>query len=264
MKKLTFLCAVLAVCVQSKAQNNSLYINSAGNVGIGTTAPNALVDAFNGVQHSDRIRLSGQEYFQAANSSPDGVAFRLGVNRAGNRQLWIADSASAINATNMQFQFGLGSGVNYAFLDAISTDVTTYGNLIFQIGGGNVGIGTLTPGVKLDVNGTVRAVSYIATITSGTKYADFVFKPGYKLASLSTIEASIKKEGHLPGIPGEEEARAHGIDLASMQVKLLQKVEELTLHVIEQQKELDALKADNAAMNAKNATMQARLNAMAK
>jgi hypothetical protein len=102
---------------------------------------------------------------------------------------------------------------------------------------GNVGIGTTTPSYTLDVAGQVHATSFVAS--SGNNYADFVFKPDYKLPPLSDVEASIKKDGHLPGIPSEAEAKAHGIDLASMQVKLLQKIEELTLHVINQEKRLD-------------------------
>jgi TolA-binding protein len=99
---------------------------------------------------------------------------------------------------------------------------------------GNVGINTSSPGYTLDVAGQVHAASFVAS--SGNNYADFVFKPGYKLEPLSAVEASIQKDGHLPGIPSEAEAKAHGIDLASMQVKLLQKIEELTLHQIDEEK----------------------------
>ena len=102
--------------------------------------------------------------------------------------------------------------------------------------GGNVGIGTTSPGYMLDVAGQVHASAFVAPSQT---YADFVFKPGYKLEPLSDIETAIKKDGHLPGIPSEAEAKANGIDLASMQVKLLQKIEELTLHQIEQQKLLE-------------------------
>jgi hypothetical protein len=91
--------------------------------------------------------------------------------------------------------------------------------------------------VTIDGSGSIFANEFIAA--SGNVYPDFVFKPGYKVPSLSETEASIKKEGHLPGIPSEQEAKAHGINLADMQVKLLQKIEELTLHQIEQEKLLE-------------------------
>jgi hypothetical protein len=114
---------------------------------------------------------------------------------------------------------------------------------------GNVGIDTSSPGYTLDVNGQVHASSFVAS--SGNNYADFVFKPGYKLPPLSDVEASIKKDGHLPGIPSEAEAKANGIDLASMQVKLLQKIEELTLHQIDEEKRIEQLEKENAELREK-------------
>ena len=117
---------------------------------------------------------------------------------------------------------------------------------------GNVGIGTSSPGYKLEVSGSVRATSFVANANT---YADFVFRPGYQLPSLSEVEAAIKRDGRLPDIPSEEEAKAQGVDLARMQVKLLQKVEELTLYLLAhdktlqtQQRELQELRIENAAM----------------
>lgn len=106
---------------------------------------------------------------------------------------------------------------------------------------GKVGIGTNAPGYKLEVAGSVRALSFIS---NSTTYADFVFSPSYKLAELSEVEAQIRANGHLPDIPSAAEAKAQGIDLAAMQVKLLQKIEELTLHQIAQEKEIKTLRSE--------------------
>lgn len=95
------------------------------------------------------------------------------------------------------------------------------------------------------MGGSVRAASFISDTTT---YADFVFKPGYKLTSLAEVEAAIQRDGHLPGIPSEAEAREHGIDLSAMQVRLLQKVEELTLHVIALEKRTRSLEEENARL----------------
>ena len=105
---------------------------------------------------------------------------------------------------------------------------------------GKVGIGKANPSDELEVNGRVHAKSVKVDLEG---WADFVFKPEYNLPSLQQIEAYIKQNGHLEGIPSEEEALTSGIDLGQMNTLLLQKVEELTLHIIEKDKEIKALEA---------------------
>ena len=101
---------------------------------------------------------------------------------------------------------------------------------------GNIGIGTINPTSKLDINGTVRAKE---VKIEATGWADFVFSKDYELPSLKEIENHITTNNTLPGILSEKEVRENGIDLGEMQVKLLQKIEELTLYTIEQQKQID-------------------------
>ncbi|MNY60919.1 hypothetical protein D3C86_1975370 [compost metagenome] len=62
--------------------------------------------------------------------------------------------------------------------------------------------------------------------------------PNYHLPSLQETEQHIKEKGHLPGIPSAEEVKNNGVDLGEMNAKLLQKIEELTLHLIEQNKQM--------------------------
>ena len=79
-------------------------------------------------------------------------------------------------------------------------------------------------------------------------WADFVFKPNYKLMPLDELESFIKTNNHLPNIPSEAEVKADGINIAEMNAKLLQKVEELTLYVIEQQKQIEELRKANKSI----------------
>jgi hypothetical protein len=151
-------------------------------------------------------------------------------------QLTGAYAALLLDATMPAKKWGLGVDSNGA-LDIFETTSNTYSNRFSITNAGNVGIGTTSPSQKLQVVGAVRATSFISDTNT---YADFVFKPGYQLPALSEVEAHIKEQGHLPGIPSEAEARAEGIDLARMQVQLLQKIEELTLHQIAQEKQLKA------------------------
>lgn len=73
-------------------------------------------------------------------------------------------------------------------------------------------------------------------------WSDYVFEKDYKLRSLSEVESFIKNKKHLPGIPSAAEVVNTGIDLAEMDAKLLSKIEELTLYLINQQKEIEKLK----------------------
>lgn len=115
----------------------------------------------------------------------------------------------------------------------------SYGSTYFN--GGNVGIGTENPKHKLDVLGIIRATE----VKVETGWADFVFDKDYKLPTLEEVESHIIEYKRLPDIPSEAEVKKDGIGLGEMQVKLLQKIEELTLYVIEQGKEIKQIKEEN-------------------
>jgi len=103
---------------------------------------------------------------------------------------------------------------------------------------GNVGLGTSNPTNELAVNGTIKCKEIIVT-TNG--WADFVFEPDYELMPLADLEKFIEANGRLPDIPSAEDVASGGVKMGEMQAKMLQKIEELTLHVI-------ALKKANAAL----------------
>jgi len=75
-----------------------------------------------------------------------------------------------------------------------------------------------------------------------------VFKPGYPLLSLDEVDAFILQHGHLSGIPAGAEVESEGLKLGEMQALMMAKIEELTLHLIEQEKRIDALEAENAEL----------------
>ena len=78
--------------------------------------------------------------------------------------------------------------------------------------------------------------------------ADYVFDDNYDLKSLNEVEAYVKSEKHLPGVPSASEMEREGVSLSQMSNLLLEKVEELTLHMIEMQKQIDELKAENKSL----------------
>ncbi len=110
----------------------------------------------------------------------------------------------------------------------------------------NVGIGTNSPGLyQLAVEGTIGARKIKVTQTS---WADDVFKPNYALPTLTSTKAFIQKNGHLPGIPAEKNVVGKDIDIAEMQVSLLRKIEELTLHLIKKDEEMSLMKKELAML----------------
>ena len=108
---------------------------------------------------------------------------------------------------------------------------------------GPVVIGTLNPesGALLTVKGKIACREVKVTATAG---ADFVFEETYKLPKLLEVEKFVKENKHLPEIPKAAEMETEGYDMGEFQVKLLQKIEELTLYTIEQQKMILEMKEE--------------------
>ena len=113
--------------------------------------------------------------------------------------------------------------------------------IILNQGGGNVGIGR-TPSHTLDVAGTIRAQEVIVEIAAPAP--DYVFEEDYNLRTLSEVESFVKENKHLPDVPTGESMEQNGIGVAEMNMLLLKKMEEMTLYMINQQKEIDALKVE--------------------
>ena len=126
----------------------------------------------------------------------------------------------------------------------LNSDGTSYFN------GGNVGIGTTNTGqYKLAVEGKIAAREIKVTLSS---FADYVFNRNYPLRSLSELEKYINQYKHLPNIPSEGEVKNKGgIELGEMNVKLLEKIEELTLYVIELNKKIEKLEKEKRAVQKK-------------
>ncbi len=178
-----------------------------GNVGIGTTSPSTNLHIYNSTAMT-RILV------QTAAASQASIDLR---NKIRMYRL--------IAQTNGRFDIYDQSCGAYRF--CINTS-------------GNVGIGTTNPKAKLAVNGTIIS-SEIKVLTDISQYPDFVFSDNYKLRSIKEVEKYIEENNHLPDIPKTDEV-ADGIELGQMNVKLLQKVEELTLYIIAQNKEIEKLK----------------------
>jgi len=103
---------------------------------------------------------------------------------------------------------------------------------------GNVGIGTTNPTEKLSVNGKIRAKEIKV---EASNWPDYVFEEGYDVGTLQKLESYIKANKHLPGMPSAKEVETNGIAVSEMLKLQQQKIEELTLYLIDKDKKIDAL-----------------------
>jgi hypothetical protein len=256
-----------------------IYYND-GNVGIGITSPGAnlhIADAdttgsyidilklgaggrayayrfrhYGGLTaETDRLELWNHGAQQIATFRADG---NVGIGTASpGANLHIADADTTGSYIDI-LRLGAGGRAyayrfrHYGGLTAETDRLELWNHGAQQIAtfraNGNVGIGTTNPTYKLSVNGTIRAKEII--VDSG--WSDFVFEETYVLPPLDEVEKYIYANKHLPGIPSETEVKENGVTLGIVSSKLLQKIEELTLYVINQKKENDSLKARLAAI----------------
>ncbi len=190
-----------------------------------TLAPEGeIMNLYNNVQNSAyaRIEAKASNAYWVANGKEHGSG--LIMENGGNTKAFVYWSKS--------------TGQGLAF-----DETSAAGDEIF-IKNGNVAIGSHNISHKLTVNGTIRAKEIIVN----TNWADFVFENDYRLMPLAEVETFIRKHKHLPGIPSAEQVKREGVGLAEANTLLLQKVEELTLHLINLEKKVNALEAENEAL----------------
>ncbi len=189
-----------------------------GNVGIGTTTPSAKLQVY---------------------TSGAGNAQTWGNSNTVNTSIY--DYNTSPNSPSIVF----GDGTGWKFHIAKKSDNGATKFLTIQDNNGNVGIGITNPQYKLTVEGTIGAREVKVTAEA---WSDFVFHPTYKLRTLGEVEQFIKTNNHLPEIPTEAEVKENGVGLGEMNAKLLQKIEELTLYMIEMKKENEKQKLENQVL----------------
>jgi hypothetical protein len=153
---------------------------------------------------------------------------------------------------------GLTGG--FAFITHDNSNAET--SLMRIMANGNVGIGTNTPGTyKLAVAGKIRATE---VMVEALPWADYVFKPTYRLRPLAEVKTFIDKNHHLPDMPSEAEVAKNGINVGEINKLLTQKVEELTLYLIELKKDNEQQQSIVKQQDKLLKNIQAKLNRLAR
>jgi hypothetical protein len=246
--------------LRTNTTNRITILNSNGYVGIGTTAPATLLDV-NGAMKSSSLSLTNGQlnsyntsnlYLQTNSTNRMTILNSNGYVGIGTstpaaklhvdgstfipfgHSYWIGSYNDSGNRVRLHHN-GTVAYIDYSPVLYFRSGLTTMATFSSN---GNVGIGTANPQNKLDVNGIIRATE----IKVEAGWADFVFSKDYKLPTLNEVKQHIDKNKHLPGIPTEKEVKENGVNLGEMQSKLLQKIEELTLYLIQQDNTIRELK----------------------
>ena len=219
MKKNSFFLFLLMVTMQSIAQNR---FESSGNVGIGTLSPAA------------ELEINGRLLIAGSNLDPNGGLGNLSYLSNTGKLLIGWNRSSGMGETNFISNQGPGGSGGFSFYNY--DNVGSMRLLMLMNGNGNVGIGTSPVNERLAVDGRIKAKEIIVTDIG---WADHVFFDSYKPLPLKDIDRFIAKNKHLPGIPSAVDVSQNGVKVGEMQAKLLEKIEELTLHLIAQEKRMD-------------------------
>lgn len=157
----------------------------------------------------------------------------IGTNNPWFAKLQIETAISTNNAIRLEKGKFSMNGESRFEIDAPGV----FGGRFLVLENGNVGIGSAHPDSKLTVKGKVHAEE--VQVDMNVPGPDYVFEETYDLLSLADLEAYIKVNKHLPEIPSAKEMEANGLNLKEMNLLLLKKLEELTLHMIEQGKKME-------------------------
>ncbi|WP_313271031.1 MULTISPECIES: hypothetical protein [unclassified Sphingobacterium] len=240
-KRIRILCTALLSTSASWVMAQSNTFPTTGYAGIGTLSPLAPLNinlGAGGINGTVGLRIGSDSNYPS---------LELGIENTYDAQ--IRTYGNDLNIYSGHFrQLGAISTENHSikfFTSKINSTNWSIPKMVLNEDG-NLGIGITTPSEKLAVKGNIRAKEIMV---EAANWPDYVFEEDYPLTSLSEIEAFIKNNKHLPDIPKAEIAEKEGISLGEMNKLLLKKVEELTLYLIEKDKEIRELKEMRQEIN---------------
>jgi hypothetical protein len=220
-----------------------LFIKSTGNLGVGTTDPLSKLDVLGrsatGMRYNSTI--SEFEALSIFNTTAENLPSGNGAviqfyNNAANTNSVVGASIKSVSSNNF---YGWESDLylRTTRMNGQYQTQTILDAVVIKGGSGYVGIGTSAPDKQLTVKGTIHTNEVLVDMEAPIQGPDYVFEKDYDLLPLAELEAYIMANKHLPEVPSAKEMEANGLNLKEMNLLLLKKVEELTLHLIEMKKE---------------------------
>ncbi|RNC85552.1 MAG: hypothetical protein ED557_01920 [Balneola sp.] len=208
--------------------DGDVILGQAGNVGIGTSTPNSILHIKSDTPDAPgTLIVQGKQNDSTYNSAE--IVLSTEFNTANTQTGTQAGRKALIKATANS---SWGQRVSLGFYTSGVASSYPEERMVISPDG-NIGIGTDSPENELEVNGTIRSKE---VVVEATGWPDFVFYSNYNLLPLEEVEQYIAENNHLPEVPSEAEVLEHGVKLGEMDATILQKIEELTLYMIEQNK----------------------------
>ncbi|SOE21815.1 hypothetical protein SAMN06298216_2269 [Spirosomataceae bacterium TFI 002] len=199
---------------------------------------------------SRNIGLGGYSLYHSLGNDNVGIGYYSGYLKNGTGNVYIgrdAGKASALTNESNKLYIANSATVTPLIYGDFSAKYVTIGDVSPALR--TQGHSSMGGGYNLLVKGGILTEKVkVALATAGTDWADYVFEPTYKLMSLEEVESFTKENKHLPNVPSADEMVNSGLDVAQTSKMFMEKIEELTLYMIELNKEVKALKSENQAL----------------